>query len=83
MKTTNKKKVTLMLDAAVYAGLQELVGARGVGEYLSRIAKPYVVTDDIKAGYQALANDKSVVRERKEWLSGTEEIIDAENVWEF
>ncbi len=84
MKTGTKKKVTLMLDERVYSGLRTLVGDRGVGAYLSQLAKPYVIIDDIEAGYKSMAKDISQVCERTEWLSGAGEVaITEENTWRF
>lgn len=83
MKTATKRKVTLMLDERVYAGLRSQVGERGIGEYLSKLARPYVITDDLEAGYKAMAKDKSYAHEVREWLVGTDEQLVNENVWQF
>lgn len=83
MKTAPKKKVTLMLDTQVYEGLRERVGARGIGAYLSDLARPHVSTADLEAGYRALAADEESERLAKEWLDGTEEPLNDENVWQF
>ncbi len=83
MKTAIKKKITIMLDEQVYAGLRARVGARGVGEYLSQLARPHVIVDDIEAGYKAMAKDSAREAEAGEWLHGTDETLEAENVWRF
>ncbi len=83
MKTPSKKKVTLMLDERVYAGLRARVGERGVGAYLSELARPHVVTDDLEAGYKAMAKDDQHIREAREWLAGTDEVLTDENIWQF
>ena len=83
MTTTTKKKVTLMLDTQVYEGLRAKVGGRGIGEYLSKLARPFVVPDDIEAGYKAMAADESRNKEAQEWIEGIIEPIEAENIWTF
>lgn len=82
MNTTTKKKLTILLDAEVYEGLQKRVGSRGIGAYLSKLARPHVVQDEIEAGYKAMATDELYKQEANEWLEGTREEIVAENVWE-
>lgn len=81
MNTKAKKKITLMLDAEVYAGLQQKVGVRKVGEYLSRLARPYVISTDIAASYQALAAADEQNQEAKEWEEGVNDTIQSENIW--
>lgn len=82
---TKKQKVTLMLDVEVYKGLVEKLGERGMGAYLSQLARPHVVTDndEIEAGYKAMAADKDYENEANEWIEGTLCEIDEENVWRF
>ncbi len=72
-----------MLDTQVYEGLRAKVGARGIGEYLSKLARPYVVSDDIEAGYKAMAADDKHNKEANEWIEGTLYTSDDENVWQF
>lgn len=83
MKTAPKKKVTIMLDNGIYEGLRERVGARGIGAFLSELARPHISTPDLEAGYKALAADEESQRLAKEWLDGTEDAIADENVWPF
>lgn len=78
-----KKKVTLMLDEQVYNALRKKVGGRGIGAYLSQLARPLVVKDEIEAGYKAMAADEVYEAEAKEWIEGTLCEIDGENVWKF
>jgi hypothetical protein len=70
MKTVTKKKVTLMLDERVYAGLRARVGERGVGAFLSELARPHVLVDDLEAGYKAMVKDSLHAREAQEWAFG-------------
>ena len=81
MNTRAKKKITLMLDAEVYEGLQQKVGLRKVGDYLSRLARPYVVEADLAASYQALAADTERNQEAYAWEQSADAPMQAENVW--
>ena len=81
--TTKKQKVTLMLDVEVYKGLVAKLGGRGIGAYLSQLARPHVVEDEIEAGYKAMAADKAYEAEAKEWIEGVITDSDDENVWKF
>lgn len=81
MDTRTKKKITLMMDAEVYEGLQQKVGVRKVGDYLSELARPFVRTTDIAASYKELAADTAQASEAKEWERAVEAPIEAENVW--
>lgn len=78
-----KRKVTLMLDRQVYDGLLAKFGARGIGNYLSSLARPHVVLSDLEAGYKAMAADIAYNRDAKEWIEGTQEPIIDENNWAF
>ena len=80
---TIKTKVTLMLDAQVYEGLKAKVGGRGIGAYLSQLARPFVVSDDLEAGYKTMAADEARNKEAQEWIEGIHEPIEAENIWTF
>ncbi len=82
MNIAAKRKLTIMLDAEVYDGLKNKVGGRGIGAYLSQLARPFVVEDEIEAGYKALASDVESNKEADGWIEGTREEIVGENVWE-
>lgn len=81
--TASKRKVTIMLDEQVYNALRKKVGGRGIGAYLSQLARPYVVESDVEAGYKAMATDGVYEAEAKEWVEGAQYGIDDENVWKF
>lgn len=81
MNTSTKKKITIMLDSQVYDGIRAKVGGRGIGAYLSQLARPHVVTGDIEAGYEAMAADKEYKREASEWVEGVLELGTNDIVW--
>lgn len=85
---TKKQKVTLMLDVEVYKGLVAKLGGRGMGAYLSKLARPYVVAsdEDIEAGYKAMAADVEYNKMANEWIEGIREPIVTDNkeeIWKF
>jgi hypothetical protein len=71
MNTTAKKKLTIMLDSQVYDGIKNKVGSRGIGAYLSALARPHVLTDTLQEGYKAMALDKKYNDEASAWIDGT------------
>jgi hypothetical protein len=81
MNTVTKKKLTIMLDTQVYEGIKAKVGGRGIGAYLSQLARPHVISDDIEAGYKAMAADKEYNKEASDWIEGVLEADNNENVW--
>jgi hypothetical protein len=81
MNTATKKKITIMLDSQVYDGIRAKVGGRGIGAYLSQLARPHVVAGDIEAGYKAMATDKEYQREASEWVEGVLEAGTSDSVW--
>ncbi len=80
MKMPEKRKVTLMLDADVYLGLRQKVGSRGLGQYMSELARPHVVITSLEESYLALARDTKNTSIGNEWDT-TDPVIAAENVW--
>lgn len=76
MSTTTKKKLTIMLDAQVYEGIKNKVGSRGVGAYLSSLARPHVLTDTLQEGYKAMSLDKKYSDEAREWMEGTLDAVE-------
>jgi hypothetical protein len=77
MTTSAKQKVTIALDAHVYQQLKDIVGSRGVGDYVSAIVREKLPQLDIEQGYQAMAEyEKSHPNEEMlEWENAP---IDAE-----
>ncbi len=80
MKTREKKKVTIMLDADVYHGLKQKVGDRGIGNFMSQVVRPHVVHASLADSYRELAESEESAIVAKEWES-VDEVIEADNVW--
>jgi hypothetical protein len=81
MNTVAKKKLTIMLDAEVYAGLQKKVGGRGIGAYLSKLARPHVIAD-LDSQYKCMAKDLEREKEAQAWIDDVGE-TEGENLWQF
>jgi hypothetical protein len=64
-----RKKLTITVDEAIYEGLHRVVGRRHINRFLTELARPHVVQDDLEAGYRAMA-DEEHEREALEWIEG-------------
>jgi hypothetical protein len=65
-----QKKLTITIDAEVYDGLHTVVGRRKISRFLSDLARPHVVGNDLRAGYAAMAADEAREREAANWAEG-------------
>ncbi|HYZ26890.1 MAG TPA: hypothetical protein VE597_08270 [Geminicoccaceae bacterium] len=65
-----RKKLTITVDEEVYRGLHKVVGRRHISRFLTELARPHVVEDDLEAGYRAMAADEEHEREALEWIEG-------------
>ena len=65
-----RRKLTITVDEEVYEGLHRVVGRRRISRFLSELARPHVVRDDLEAGYQAMAADEERERAATEWIAG-------------
>jgi hypothetical protein len=54
-----RKKLTITVDEEVYDGLHRVVGRRHISRFLTELARPHVVPDDLEAGYRAMPRMKS------------------------
>jgi hypothetical protein len=66
------KKLTITVDADVYDGLHTVIGRRHISRFLNNLARPYVVGQDLAAGYAAMAADEEREAEAEVW---TERLI--------
>lgn len=64
------KKLTIAVDDAVYAGLHRMFGKGKIGQFLSNIARPYVVEEELEAAYREMASDEEYEKEAHEWIEG-------------
>jgi hypothetical protein len=62
-----QKKLTITVDAEVYNGLHSVIGPRRISRFLNDLARPYVVGQDLSAGYAAMAADEAREAESATW----------------
>lgn len=65
-----RRKLTITVDEEVYEGLHRVVGRRRISRFLTELARPHVVQDDLEAGYRAMAADEEREREAADWIEG-------------
>jgi hypothetical protein len=65
-----QKKLTITIDAEVYDGLRTVIGPRRISRFLSDLARPHVIGQDLAAGYAAMAADEEREREAEAWIEG-------------
>ena len=61
------KKLTITVDDEVYKGLYAVIGRGNISRFLSDMARPHVVTANIKASYEAMAADEEREEEALAW----------------
>ena len=65
-----RRKLTITVDEDVYEGLHRVVGRRRISHFLSELARPHVVQDELEMGYRAMAADEERELEATEWIEG-------------
>ena len=83
MNTATKKKLTVMFDVDVYKALREKVGERGIGNFLSNLARSHVVVRSLDSQYKEMSLDGAREQDTKEWIESDLEVSNAENTWQF
>jgi hypothetical protein len=66
-----QKKLTITLDAKVYAGLHRVVGRRRISRFIEDLVRPHVLNQDLEAAYQQMAQDEGREAEALEWSEAT------------
>ncbi len=61
------RKLTISIDDRVYDGLHAIVGRGNIGKFLEDLARPFVVTESLAAGYAELTADTTREAEADEW----------------
>lgn len=62
-----QRRMTISIDETVYEGLVRTIGRRKISRFLEDLARPLVVTDDLDAGYRAMAEDAQREKAADEW----------------
>ncbi len=75
-----QRKLTITVDEEVYQGLHNKIGRGRISSFLNLLARPYVVSKDIKAAYDRMASDQEREAEAEDWIEGIAgDIADEEN----
>ena len=64
------KKLTILIDDAVYEGLHRVVGRGGISRFLEDLARPHVAQRDLAAQYREAAKDAARETEAQVWSEG-------------
>ena len=64
------KKLTILIDDAVYAGLHRVVGRGSIGKFIEDLARPHVAQRGLSAQYREAAMDAAREREARVWTEG-------------
>ncbi|MFH0813988.1 MAG: addiction module antitoxin [Pseudomonadota bacterium] len=66
-----QKKLTITVDERVYEGLHKVIGQRRISRFIEDLVRPYVLTPEIEAAYQQMAQDEVREAEALEWSEAT------------
>lgn len=61
------KKLTITLSEEVYRGLYAKIGQGRISRFIDRLARPYVVDDELDASYSAMSGDIAREKHAEEW----------------
>ena len=70
------KKLTIMIDDAVYEGLHRVVGGGSISKFIEDLARPHVAQRDLSAQYREAARDAAREREARGWTEGLAGSVD-------
>ena len=64
------RKLTITVSEAVYEGLHRKIGRRRISQFIEKLARPHVLSEDIEAAYRDMATDEGREREALAWSEG-------------
>ena len=64
------RKLTITVSDEVYQGLHTKVGRRRISQFIDRLARPHVLSDDIETAYKQMSEDQDREREALSWSEG-------------
>ena len=70
------KKLTILIDDAVYEGLHRVVGRGSISKFIEDLARPHVAQADLSTQYREAAKDAAREREAQAWTEGLAGSID-------
>jgi hypothetical protein len=65
-----QKKLTITIEENIYNNLHLVVGRGRISKFIENIIKPYIITDNLRLAYQAMAKDGKREKEACEWEDG-------------
>jgi predicted CopG family antitoxin len=66
-----QKKLTIIVDEEVYAGLRKTIGSRKISRFVQELVRPHVVRPNLELAYAQMAKDKKREKEASEWAEAT------------
>jgi hypothetical protein len=66
-----QKKLTITVDARVYAELHAVVGPRRISQFIEALVRPYVIGEDLELAYKQMAQEETREAEALEWAQAT------------
>jgi predicted CopG family antitoxin len=70
MEGAMQKKLTITIDADVYAELHERIGRRHISRFIESLVRPYVMPAELEAAYAEMVRDEQHEAEAMEWSEG-------------
>ena len=64
------RKLTITVSEAVYEGLHRTVGRRRISQFIEKLARPHVLSQDLEAAYRDMRADQEREREALAWSEG-------------
>jgi predicted CopG family antitoxin len=64
------RKLTISVSEEVYQGLYRTVGRRRISQFLEKLARPHVLSQDLEAAYRDMAADREREHEALAWSEG-------------
>jgi predicted CopG family antitoxin len=64
------KKLTISVSDEVYEGLHRKIGRRRISQFLEKLARPHLMSEDLEAAYRLMAADEEREREAVAWSEG-------------
>jgi predicted CopG family antitoxin len=61
------RKLTITVSEEVYEGLHRTVGRRRISQFLEKLARPHVLSQDLEMAYRDLAADQEREQEALAW----------------
>ena len=64
------RKLTITVSEAVYVGLHRTVGRRHISQFIEKLARSHVLSQDLDAAYREMAADREREHEANAWVEG-------------